>query len=216
MVHKCWCNFFLSFSALYFEDAYHPPHQYDDPRWWSSGVSLRDVSGLHFEDPVADSGPGTNCGADFVSSSWSSWSWWWGWQYDERSNLPCLQITPKRSQRNLFLTTVLLGAEVGSIDIVGDNSRLVVGPGAGQGPTGSRDRGEPSRGLTQTLPALNHHPHHHCPFLLVMVWTLLELKTSQLMLQENVTIYIMGRKSLFTLGGSELEHSLRKHISSGL
>ena len=135
---------------------------------------------------------------------------------DERSNLPCLQITQKRSQRNLYLTTVLLGAEVGSIDIVGDNSRLVVGPGAGQGPTGSRDRGEPSRGLTQTLAALNHHPHHHCPFLLVMVWTLLELKTSQLMLQENVTIYIMGRKSLFTLGGSELEHSLRKHISSGL
>ena len=146
MVHKCWCNFFLSFSALYFEDAYHPPHQYDNPRWWSSGVSLRDVSGLHFEDPVADSGPGTNCGADFVSSSWSSWSWWWGWQYDERSNLPCLQITPKRSQRNLFLTTVLLGAEVGSIDIVGDNSRLVVGPGAGQGPTGRRDRGRAQQG----------------------------------------------------------------------
>ena len=42
----------------------------------------------------------------------------------------CLQITQKRSQRNLFLTTVLLGAEVGSIDIVGGNSRPRGGTGA--------------------------------------------------------------------------------------
>lgn len=71
---------------------------------------------------------------------------------DERSNLPCLQITQKRSQRNLYLTTVLLGAEVGSIDIVGDNSRLVVGPGAGQGPTGSRDRGRAQQGTHANPP----------------------------------------------------------------